>query len=180
MNTIEINEVNKCESCDNYAKIVEVEVVDTKVIYAKYTCECKNEFKGIVGWIDIITQKELQRKSVGQILSILKNNSFPNKSIKTNIPGSEFIKNEYGSDRGDYSSLYIEVCDDNRYGMDLNAFIDLLSNALDDGCMYGYKGGEYDINEETLITLGNYGCCGKYIINAIEEDDCIRIIVEMN
>lgn len=177
LSTIEVNEVYKCKVCDNLAKLKDMKVKDNKVIYANYICSCKNEITSIVGWVDIVPEVDLYRRSIAQLLDII--NKFDScKPIRTNIPGCNYIEDTFGSDRGDYYNMYIEICDSDKYEMDLYSFKELLHSALRVGSMYGYKGGEFDISMDTLVTLGSYGCCGRYILDIQEEDNCFRIIVE--
>lgn len=184
MEVIKVKEIFKCSECGKHAELDDVVgldnaiALDHRVIYAIYKCECGNKFKLIAGLIEVITKKELKRKTIDQILEFLQELS-SNKPIKTNIPYYENVANEYGSDRGNYQNLYLKL-GSNADNIDSETLINLLNNALDDGVMYGYKGGEFDIHEDTLVTLGSYGNVGKYIIDIKEEDDCVRLIAELD
>lgn len=179
MCNIKVNEIECCNICENEAQLQEVLISKNKIIYGKYLCLCGNQFNIAAGTIDIITKKELRRKSIGELLDILY--KIPsNKPVRTNIANQEYIKYVYGSDRGSYKNLYIDLSEENTHKMDLNTLINLLNLSLDTGVMFGYKGGEYAINKNTLVTLSNYGYAGKYVIDIVEEDDCIRLIAEVD
>ena len=46
--------------------------------------------------------------------------------------------------------------------------------------MYGYKDGEIDINENTYLTLGEYGKTGVFIMDIQENDGFVKIITEIS
>lgn len=67
-----------------------------------------------------------------------------------------YFDGTFGSDRGDYAKLYLG------YTFEENKFlvkdlISLLNKAKKQGAMVGYKGGVFDINDRTLITIAEYG-----------------------
>lgn len=94
--------------------------------------------------------------------------SLPNKKVKT-INGLTLC-DSYGSYRGDYCDLYVEINQNNEITLSSHELINLLDRALNDRVMYGYKGGEFYIEENTLVVLANYGEATGYYIKDIYLD----------
>lgn len=176
---LKVNEIIKCHKCGQTSRLNSIEVKDNKMIIAKYICECENKTNILVQWIDIITEKELLRKSIGELLDILKNID-KNKPVVTDMEGFSYIQNSFGSYRGNYTDLYIELCDNKELAINSNSLKSLLKESLNIGFMHGYKGREIDITEDTIVALAEYGSSGRYIIDIVEENDCVKITTEQN
>lgn len=58
-------------------------------------------------------------------------------------------------------------------------FRKLLEKALDVGTMIGYKGCNYDIDYDTNVTLGQYGCSGDSISDIRLMDDTVYVVYEV-
>ena len=67
-----------------------------------------------------------------------------------------YFDKTYGSDRGDYAKMYLGYTY-KRTETTVQDLIDLLIKAKEQGIMVGYKGGEFDINDNTLLTIAEYG-----------------------
>lgn len=95
--------------------------------------------------------------------------------------GGDVIGNRFGSDRGDYSNMYIaitELAPNCSTVYTTGDLVDLLYKALSEGTMLGYKGGEFNIERDTLVTLGGYGYMGNSIVGVTTFEDECRIIEE--
>lgn len=95
----------------------------------------------------------------------------------------KYLDGRYDSYRGYYEDMYVGYSDTDE---DYNTVRDLtgvLKKALEDGEMTGYKGGEFSIDEDTLVWFATYGTTresemivdaqeieGKVVIYTAEED----------
>lgn len=70
---------------------------------------------------------------------------------------SKFLDGQYDSYRGYYIDLALGFSDEDHGISTVNDLKNILMKALNDGEMYGYKGGDYSIVGSTLVWLGNYG-----------------------
>ena len=86
-----------------------------------------------------------------------------------------YIYHSFGSDRGDYTNIYLSVMDDDDKLEVIETVEDLISllyNALYHGIMSGYKGGLFNITEDTVVTLGGWGYIGNEIVGL----DCDNLV----
>lgn len=67
-----------------------------------------------------------------------------------------YFDKTYGSDRGDYAKMYLGFTFEETITT-VQDLIDLLLNAKKEGEMIGYKGGVFKINDDTLLTIAEYG-----------------------
>ena len=67
-----------------------------------------------------------------------------------------YFDKSFGSDRGDYANMYLGYTYEPTKTT-VQDLIDILNNAKKQGTMYGYKGGEFDIDDSTLLTIAEYG-----------------------
>lgn len=88
------------------------------------------------------------------------------------------LLSDFHSYRGDYSQLAIEYSEEPNQEFTVRDFKELLDRALDKGTMEGYKGGDYDIDEDTEVVLASYGDSGGYAIaEFIEREDDVYMAV---
>lgn len=80
-----------------------------------------------------------------------------NGEEKITLTNGKFLDGTFDSYRGYYEDLAIGFSSDDKGFNTVGGLKDVLTKALDDGEMYGYKGGEYSIMDSTLVWLGNYG-----------------------
>lgn len=77
------------------------------------------------------------------------------------LSNGEFFRlnGEFDSYRGYYEDLAIkkEIISDDSVSSTVLDLKKVLKKALEQGEMYGYKGGDYNINESTLVWFGDYG-----------------------
>lgn len=73
------------------------------------------------------------------------------------LTNGKFLDGEYDSYRGYYVDLALGFSDEDHGISTVKDVKNILMKALNDGEMYGYKGGEYSIVGSTLVWLGNYG-----------------------
>lgn len=104
------------------------------------------------------------------------NNFEDDKKIK--ISDGTYIKNEFGSDRGDYYDMYIGYTKniDDKTIQTVKEFKDLIYRALKQEVMMGYKGGEFNITEHTNVTIGEFGYSGEYIDDIREKDGIVYLV----
>lgn len=92
---------------------------------------------------------------------------------------SLYLDGTFGSDRGDYSNMYLGyfIKHQSDYTKSTVKLLkDTLTKALKQGEMIGYKGGEFAIDEETIVTIGERGMSGHIICNVVVIDDVCYIV----
>lgn len=79
------------------------------------------------------------------------------------IQGDLYLKNYFDSYRGYYEDGYIGISTKNRH-LTVENLIELLKVSKEKGVMYGYKGGEYAINDNVVLWLSpdSSSCIGIY------------------
>ena len=90
----------------------------------------------------------------------------------------DFLKNSYDSYRGYYEDISIEPSTDNKDNMTVGKLKELVNRALSDGTMYGYKGGEFDIESSTLVWVAFYGRTGQMLVDIQEIDGKVVAITK--
>lgn len=116
---------------------------------------------------------------IGDILEKL--NEFENDKI-IKISDGKYLINEFGSDRGNYCDMYVGTTSNVDHKEIIKTVMDfkmLLERALEVGTMIGYKGGDYDIDECTDVTLGQYGCSGDSISDIRLIDNTVYVVYEV-
>lgn len=63
-----------------------------------------------------------------------------------------YFDGTFGSDRGDYANMYLGYTEEPTT-FTVQNLIDLLNKAKEQGEMYGYKGGTFSIDNDTLLTI---------------------------
>lgn len=91
-----------------------------------------------------------------------------------------FLDDEFDSYRGYYVDMYLGYSDTDKGFNTIGHLRRILNNALDQGEMVGYKGGDYSINNETLLWLGSYGTSsdGLMIVEVIEVNGEVYIVTK--
>lgn len=113
--------------------------------------------------------------TIGQMLNKL--NAFDD-DVRFTFTNGKYFDGTYDSYRGYYEDLYIGYSDDDKGFNYVGKLKQVLNKALDDGEMYGYKGGEYSINNDTLVWLAQYGCTGEMVVDIQKLGEEIYIIVK--
>lgn len=67
-----------------------------------------------------------------------------------------YFDGTFDSDRGDYVNMYLGYTYEPTI-FTVQNLIDLLYKAKEQGTMQGYKGGTFEINDNTLLTIAEYG-----------------------
>lgn len=67
-----------------------------------------------------------------------------------------YFDGTFGSDRGDYANMYLGFTYD-KTQTTVKDLIELLEKAKEQTTMEGYKGGTFSINDNTLLTIAEYG-----------------------
>lgn len=67
-----------------------------------------------------------------------------------------YFDKSFDSDRGDYANMYLGFTYEETKTT-VQDLIDLLNTAKEQGEMVGYKGGIFPINDNTLLTIAEYG-----------------------
>lgn len=113
--------------------------------------------------------------TIGEMLDKL--NQFEDDQTITFSNGL-FFDGNFGSYRGYYKDLYIGCDSENRGLNKVGKLKEALNDALRIGFMVGYKGGEYPINEDTLVWLADYGDTGDMIVDIQKINDEIFVIIK--
>lgn len=90
------------------------------------------------------------------------------------------LTGEWYSWRGSYEHLAVEYVEGGKNYSTIKELIDVLNSALNKGYMYGYKGGEYNINLSTpvIFTTSYRTGFGLAIKNIGFDFDGLKIFVE--
>lgn len=111
---------------------------------------------------------------LGELETVLE---YYNEDLKVVVGEGQYgLNRTFGSDRGDYYDLYFgltKIKED--YNFTVKDFKKLIKEAYKQGKMIGYKGGEFDIEPDTLTTVGYYGYSGNYIKEVIQKKDIVII-----
>lgn len=89
-----------------------------------------------------------------------------------------FFDGTYDSYRGYYEDLYIGYSNEDKGFNTIGKLKQTLHKALDHREMYGYKGGTFAINNDTLIWLAQYGYTGNMIVDVQKVGEHISVIVK--
>ncbi|MGV2640229.1 hypothetical protein GNF86_02070 [Clostridium perfringens] len=100
------------------------------------------------------------------------------ENTKVKISDGSYIRDEFGSDRGDYYDMYIGRSENKDKINTIKELKDLFYKALKKGVMTGYKGGEFDIDDSTFVRIGCYGCSGDLITNIVEREEIVYLVFE--
>jgi hypothetical protein len=103
--------------------------------------------------------------TIGEFIKVLE--ALPKGMIISNVNLSD-----YGSDRGDYYNFYLGESTNKE--TNVREIIELLKTKVIGKTFTGYKGGDFVMNENTLIKLGAYSCCGSDIDGVLVEYDYTR------
>lgn len=91
----------------------------------------------------------------------------------------KFFNGDFDSYRGYYKDLCIGYSDEDQGFNTVGKLKEVLSKALKQGVMYGYKGGEYPITLKTLVWLSNYREVSDYmIVDVLELEGQLYIIIK--
>lgn len=89
-----------------------------------------------------------------------------------------YFDGDYDSYRGYYKDLAIG-CDEEDKGFNTVGDIKrVLHKALDDGEMIGYKGGEFPIEQDTLVWFAYYGSTGEMVVDIQKVEGKVIVIVK--
>lgn len=170
--SLELNEVIQLASL-NPAKSLNIDDIkgsleagkDADIAIFDENMECYKTF--VEG--KLVYEKSLRIKDIKEKLS-----SMPDMIIKTS--NNQTLYNEYGSYRGKYTDLYIGLGLENEPPITSYELVKLLDKAMSDKVMYGYRGGESNITENTIVVISNYGePKGFYIKDIYQNGDCIIV-----
>jgi hypothetical protein len=96
---------------------------------------------------------------------------------KIEFTNGKFLNGDYDSYRGYYDNLYFEYSyEDNGFNT-IGDFKKIINEALDEGTMEGYKGGDYPIDESTFTWLGSYSSSEGYEILDVKKIDGIIFVI---
>ena len=89
--------------------------------------------------------------------------------------GNGLYVDGFDSYRGDYyqGQLTYTFQENNKTVGDV---LKILDDALDRGYMTGYKGGEFDVDDNISMNMAMYGCTGQHIVDVIVVDDVVNIV----
>src|SRR2546422_785007 len=106
----------------------------------------KNEY-------EIIQPKIIERKTI-KMIDNAKRIVIPKQIVKHLELNNS---NDFFSDRGYYRYMALKICKETNESIvsTVGDFLSLLNKALSKGNMVGYKGGDFEINNDTILVL-NY------------------------
>lgn len=113
--------------------------------------------------------------AIGEMLKKL--NNF-NDDEKVTFSDGKFFDGTYDSYRGYYEDMYLGWDDEDKGFNTVGQLKETLNKALDDGGMTGYKGGEFSINNSTLVWFSNYGSTGDMIVDIQKINGEIYVITK--
>lgn len=90
----------------------------------------------------------------------------------------KYFDGSYGSYRGYYEDLYLGYSDEDQGKNTIGDLKKTLRQALEDKVMFGYKGGDFVIDENTLVWLSTYGRCGDLIVDVIKLNNAIYVVTK--
>lgn len=114
---------------------------------------------------------------LGDILQELKEHDV---NMPVRVSDGFYIRDEFGSDRGDYYSMYLGYSykkDESYTIKTVGELIGLLECAKKQGTMVGYKGGDFDIDDWTSVTMGSYGLSGYDICDTVIKNETFYLVV---
>lgn len=114
---------------------------------------------------------------LGDILQELKENDV---NMPIRISDGTYVRDEFGSDRGDYHNMYVGYNmqqEDENTIKTVGEMVNLLERAKIQGTMIGYKGGDYDIDDWTTVTVGIYGLSGDEVYDTTVKNGTFYLIV---
>lgn len=113
------------------------------------------------------------------IRGLLYNLEFFDKNLKVFTSEGNSIENEFGSDRGDYYKMYIKKSyREKEETLTVGDLINLLNNALEVGAMEGYKGGEFNINLDTIVRVtADESISGFDITSVVQHQDKVYLLL---
>ena len=133
--------------------------------------------KTLLNQIDKERIENADNLTIGELFSKL--NQFED-SERVTFSNGRFFDGTYDSYRGYYKDLYIGFEDEDMGFNTVGKIKEVLNKALDDGEMEGYKGGEFSIEQDTLVWFATYGTTyeAEMIVDVIKVDDNILIITK--
>ena len=111
--------------------------------------------------------------TLGELLNELNYHS-DNEELNVELTG------EWGSYRGYYDQVYIGYSRKGRNYSTVQELKDIIYDALGEGVMHGYKGGEFSVydNTEVCFALGDSSVGGLYIKGLTDGFDGLKLEVE--
>jgi len=97
---------------------------------------------------------------------------------KVTLPDGKFFDGTADSYRGYYEDMYLGYCYEDLGHNTVGSLKQILTDALLTAEMTGYKGGEFPIEDDTLLWLASYGRCGDMIIDIQKINDAIIVITK--
>lgn len=114
--------------------------------------------------------------TIDEMLERLKNFD---DNMKVRVSDGNYFTGNFGSDRADYRDMYLEntTLEKEAKVKTVGDLIRVLNGALKQGRMTGYKGGEYEIEGYTIVTIGWEGFCGNHICDLREKDNIVYVVI---
>jgi hypothetical protein len=115
--------------------------------------------------------------TIGKMLKKLNQFSNDDKVLFTN---GKFYGGGWDSYRGYYEDFALGCSDEDQGFNTVGNIKEALNDALEAGIMYGYKGGEFSITDDTLVWFARYGCTEDMIVDVQKINESIYIITKEN
>lgn len=138
------------------------------------------DFNKILQQMDKARKSETDGLTIGEIMSKLV--PFENE-VELYFSNGKYFDGSYDSYRGYYADMYIGYSDKNEGFNTVGDLRETIKEALNNGGMEGYKGGEYSIYDGTLVWFATYGTTnGAEMITNIQEVEgkAVVFVVEVD
>lgn len=101
-----------------------------------------------------------------------------NDDEKFVLSNGVYLTGEFDSYRGYYEDLYFEFSNEDQGFNTIGQLKETINKAYEQGIMEGYKGGEFPIQDNTLVWVSTYSCSGDMIIDIQKINGTIVLIVK--
>ena len=102
-----------------------------------------------------------------------------NKEIPVRISNGNYIKDEFGSDKGKYHDMYLGFVL-NKAESTINTvqdLLELLNKAVKVGVIKNHKGESFSVAGYTCVTIGEEGIPGRHIHDIVYLNDTVYLVV---
>jgi hypothetical protein len=133
------------------------------------------DIKSLLNSISDVRKNSAGNLTIGDMLTKL--DQFNDDETVTYSNGAYF-DGSFGSYRGYYEDMYLGFDREDQGCNTVGHLKTALESALSHGEMTGYKGGEFSIEEDTLLWSASYGCIGDMVVDVLKLSDKVYVITK--